>query len=71
MGFFDFVKKYIKEPVSSISNFVGSNAMKHLGRGVISGLENFGLINKEQASEGENVLSQIQSGANSVSKALN
>ena len=71
MGFFDFVKKYIKTPVSTISNIVGSNGVKHLGRSVISGLEKFGLINKEQAVEGENILNQIQSGAKSVNKVLN
>ena len=64
MGVFDFIHKYANMPTNSITNVVGSNAVKHLGSGLISGLSNFGLINKEQAAQGENVLNQIQKALN-------
>jgi hypothetical protein len=59
MPVFDFIHKYANEPTNGITNVVGSNAVKYLGSGLISGLASFGLINKEQAAEGENVLNQI------------
>ena len=64
MPAFDFIHKYANEPINSIMNTVGSNAVHNLGHGLISGLSNFGLINKEQTAQGENVLNQIQKALN-------
>ena len=51
MGLFDFVTKYIKNAVDSISNFVGTGGNKNK-----NGLH-FKLINKP--NEEENILNKI------------